>query len=271
MRWLVIVGFAVALLGRSPEVLGENRVPEEDQPQGGITVLVGNDGKIVFTNLASFSSPAPAVASAPAFTAPATRVPASSVVRTASRSPAVLDPLIDAISSLHGVDATLVRAVMEVESNFEPRAVSPKGAMGLMQPIQTTGQRFGVRDFFDPAQNIDGGVRYLRFLLEKFEGDLNLSLAAYNSGEGRVERLGRIPDIPETQNYVRKVRSAYSRMGGAPTARIQRAVERVPQQRPLMVASGTTANPPETPPVSKNRIFSGVDDRGVLRFSNVSP
>ena len=99
MRWLVIVGFTLALLGQSPEVRGENRVPEEDPPRGGITAFVGNNGKIVFTNLVSFSSPAPSVAPAPAVTAPAARVPAPSVVRTASRSPVELDPLIDSISA----------------------------------------------------------------------------------------------------------------------------------------------------------------------------
>ena len=101
----------------------------------------------------------------------------------------------------------LVRAVMKTESNFNRWAVSPKGALGLMQLIPATGRRYGVRDFFDPQQNIEGGVRYLKFLLEKFNGNLDLSLAAYNAGENLVERLGRIPPIPETTNYVRKIRA----------------------------------------------------------------
>src|SRR4030095_3375070 len=102
--------------------------------------------------------------------------------------------------------------------NYNRWAVSNKGALGLMQLIPSTGRRYGVRDFFDPQQNIDGGVRYLKFLLEKFNGDLDLSLAAYNAGENLVERLGRIPAIPETTDYVRKVRAIYKKKAAPVTA-----------------------------------------------------
>jgi soluble lytic murein transglycosylase-like protein len=123
--------------------------------------------------------------------------------------PATLGSLVDTISTNHGVDPALVRAVIKTESNFNRFAVSNKGALGLMQLIPSTGRRYGVRDFFDPQQNIDGGVRHLKFLLEKFNGNLDLSLAAYNAGENLVERLGRIPSIPETTQYVRKIRAIY--------------------------------------------------------------
>src|SRR5262249_15205816 len=125
--------------------------------------------------------------------------------------PASLRTLVETISTNHGVDPALVRAVMKTESNFNRWAVSSKGALGLMQLIPSTGRRYGVQDFFDPQQNIDGGVRYLKFLLEKFNGNLDLSLAAYNAGENLVERLGRIPAIPETASYVQKIRTVYKK------------------------------------------------------------
>src|SRR5262245_16395115 len=123
--------------------------------------------------------------------------------------PQPLRALVNTISSNHCVDPALVRAVIKTESNFNRWAVSNKGARGLMQLIPETGARYGVRDFFDPQQNVEGGVQYLKFLLEKFNGNLDLSLAAYNAGENLVERLGRIPPIAETTNYVRKVRANY--------------------------------------------------------------
>src|SRR5437879_13477227 len=110
---------------------------------------------------------------------------------------------------IEGGDRVLVREVTKTASNFNRWAVSKKGALGLMQLIPESGRRFGVRDFFDPQQNVDGGVRYLRFLLEKFNGNLDLSLAAYNAGENIVGKLGRILPIAETANYVRRVRAMY--------------------------------------------------------------
>jgi soluble lytic murein transglycosylase-like protein len=113
--------------------------------------------------------------------------------------------LVDGAASRHRVDPVLLVAMMRIESNFDPFAVSPKGACGLMQLIPATAERFGVADVFDPAQNIDGGARYLRWLLERFEGDTNLALAAYNAGENAVDRYGGVPPYRETRNYVRKV------------------------------------------------------------------
>jgi soluble lytic murein transglycosylase-like protein len=113
----------------------------------------------------------------------------------------------------HHVDPALVRAVIETESNWNPRAYSHKGAGGLMQLIPTTAQRFGANDVFNPQQNIDAGVKYLKTLLERYNGNLDLALAAYNAGEGAVDRAHGIPAYRETRNYVQKVQDAYFRPG----------------------------------------------------------
>ena len=110
----------------------------------------------------------------------------------------------------HGVDPLLVHAVVRAESDYDPNAVSPKGAAGLMQLMPETARRYGVTDRFDPATNLDGGVRYLRDLLGIFRGDVSLALAAYNAGEKSVLRAGgRIPDYRETTAYVHRVRLYY--------------------------------------------------------------
>ncbi|MHB8174175.1 MAG: lytic transglycosylase domain-containing protein [Nitrospirota bacterium] len=114
--------------------------------------------------------------------------------------------IINAKCEKYGVDPNLVRSIIKAESNFNPSAVSPKGALGLMQLMPSTAADMGVRKILDPAQNIDGGVKYLRYLLDCFRGDVELSVAAYNCGQGRVIRNGMcVPEIPETKNYVRKV------------------------------------------------------------------
>jgi Transglycosylase SLT domain len=113
----------------------------------------------------------------------------------------------------HRMDPALVRAVIETESNWNPRAYSHKGAGGLMQLIPTTAQRYGAYDVFDPQQNINAGVKHLKWLLERYNGNLDLALAAYNAGEGAVDRVHGIPAYRETRNYVQKVQNAYFRPG----------------------------------------------------------
>ena len=114
---------------------------------------------------------------------------------------------IAAAATLHGVEVALVRAIIQVESSFDHQAISSKGAQGLMQLMPDTARRMGVTNAFDPRQNIFGGVRYLRFLLDMFRGDVALAAAAYNAGENAVLRYGGIPPYKETRNYVEKVQS----------------------------------------------------------------
>jgi len=114
-------------------------------------------------------------------------------------------------ATLYQIPEQLVRAVIKVESDYDPRAVSVAGARGLMQLMPDTADRLQVRDIDDPRENIFGGVRFLRILANSFNGDLELTLAAYNAGEGEVMRAGGIPWIPETRDYVVKVTRFYRR------------------------------------------------------------
>jgi len=221
--------------------------PESSQ---GIKVAVVN-GKLVVTN----SAP-----NAPVVVSGSGVVLQAAIQNDDNEMPAHIQSLVDSISKTHGVDPRLVAAVMKVESNFNRWARSAKGALGLMQLVPATGRRFGVEDFFDPAQNIEGGVRYLKFLSEKFGADnIDLQLAAYNAGENVVERLGRVPQIPETVNYVRKIKTIYK-----------------PENGPGLVSASdetrTATSPALTPPGPPAPIYSNVDgERGVIRFSNIGP
>lgn len=224
----------------------EGPVTPASDPVSGLQVTA-TQGRIVVTNLA----PNPPLL--PAQPAAARQKPADPDM------PEYLQPLVDSISRTHGVDPKLVAAVMKVESNYNRFARSSKGALGLMQLIPETGRRFGVQDFFDPAQNIEGGVRYLKFLSDKFgEHNLDLLLAAYNAGENTVERLGRVPPIRETTDYVRKIKSIYK-----------------PENRAKVVSvpadTQTAAAPAPPPPKQPSIIYGSVDERGVTRFSNMGP
>lgn len=122
-----------------------------------------------------------------------------------ARNPEEFEPIINSCALEYGVNKSLVKAVIHAESGYNPTAVSPKGAQGLMQLMPKTAQGLKVANSFDPADNIRGGVRYLRFLLDTFKGDETLALAAYNSGLSRVAKFGGIPPYEETRNYVAKV------------------------------------------------------------------
>ncbi len=124
-----------------------------------------------------------------------------------------IDAAIDKSAAEHNVDPNLVRAVIKVESNFNPNAVSRKGAMGLMQLMPQTARQLNVTNPFDPEQNIDAGVRHLKKLMESYGGDVRLSLAAYNAGAGAVARSAGVPRIAETRAYVKRITQLYN--GGA--------------------------------------------------------
>jgi len=121
-----------------------------------------------------------------------------------------IDAAIDQAAARHNVDPSLVRSVVKVESNFNPNAVSSKGAMGLMQLMPSTARSLNVANPFDPAQNVDAGVRHLRKLLDSYGGNVPLSLAAYNAGSGAVARSAGVPHFRETQNYVRRITNLYN-------------------------------------------------------------
>jgi len=163
---------------------------------------------------------------------------------------ASIDGLIEAFAAEHSIDSALIRAVIRAESNFNHRAVSRKGAQGLMQLMPATIWRLSVGDAFDPHENIGAGARYLRQLLDQFQGDLTLALAAYNAGENAVLRYRGVPPYQETREYVRKVLSLYRRTRGEPS-RIQVA---------SAVSRAAESPPPPPPPGPSPPSVSGPAD-----------
>jgi soluble lytic murein transglycosylase-like protein len=141
--------------------------------------------------------------------------PASAFVGTAFTQKEI-SAAIDEAAARHNVDPNLVRAVIKVESNFNPNAVSRKGAMGLMQLMPQTARQLNVNNPFDPQQNVDAGVRHLKMLMESYGGDVNLSLAAYNAGAGAVARSAGVPHFAETQSYVKRITRLYGGTGAGP-------------------------------------------------------
>lgn len=131
----------------------------------------------------------------------------------AKKLPQAYTEIIKTACDRHGVDPALVHAIVKVESDFNPQAISRKGAMGLMQLMPQTALEMNVRNSFNPNENIDGGVKYLRYLIKQYSGNLSLALAAYNSGETAVNKWGTIPPYRETQDYVQKILGLYNGTG----------------------------------------------------------
>jgi len=164
------------------------------------------------------------------------------------------DPYIREAVAMHGVDEQLVRAVIQVESEFDARAVSRAGARGLMQIMPSTALRLGVADLFDPRQNILGGVKYLRLLLDMFQGDVSLAVAGYNAGEHAVQRHQGVPPYKETQGYVRKILTLLA--GGTPQP---------------AAAALTPPTAPKPAPAKPTLIYKWRDGHGRLFLSDTPP
>ena len=169
-------------------------------------------------------------------------------------TPATVAELIQAFATEHDVDPALIEAVIQVESNFNRKAVSRKGAQGLMQLMPSTIWRLSVGDAYDPHENIGAGVRYLRRLLDRFQGDLILALAAYNAGENAVLRYKGVPPYQETRDYVAKVLSLYQRRQG----------ERITNGA-IKVVAQVAAAPPPPPSLYK------AEASGTILYSNIPP
>lgn len=142
-----------------------------------------------------------------------TPLPAQPVVKAPYRE------LVEAAAERYKVDADLITSVIAVESNFDPKALSPKNARGLMQLLPETAERLGVQNIYDPKENIEAGTRYLRELLQRYNNDLALALAAYNAGPERVQQYGRVPPFAETLSYVRRVKRTYEKSKSKPSAK----------------------------------------------------
>ncbi len=152
-----------------------------------------------------------------------------------------LKDMVNRIAVREGVETPLVHSVIRAESNYNPDAVSPKGAMGIMQLIPATAKRFGVSDAFDPEENIQGGVRYLKFLLDYYEGDYSKAIAAYNAGEAAVDKYHGIPPFAETQNYVVQVAKNLEAARQTPESVATKAVSNIEGEtyRPIQTSVGS--------------------------------
>ncbi|HEX8186854.1 MAG TPA: transglycosylase SLT domain-containing protein [Pyrinomonadaceae bacterium] len=202
----------------------------------------------------------PAAESAPRpSAAPAVPMAAGTALEGFSTGDARVDGFIVDSSNRHGVDPLLIYSIMHRESSFKRFALSNKGARGFMQLMPATAARLGVRDIFDPQQNIEGGVKYVRILLNMFDGDVRLALAGYNAGEGAVLKYGRsVPPYRETQEYVRRISERYALLRDPSTARLAPRVSRT------QIAKLKAAEPP--PLVYETQVFAVRTPEGKLRL-----
>lgn len=185
-----------------------------NQPDTRITSVVRTDvrtGKLVRTMVVT-SQPAPASAAA------------------LEARHSAMAPTVERIATEHSLPPELIHSVIKVESNYNPFAISPKGALGMMQLIPSTARRFGVSDVFNPVDNIQGGARYLKYLLDLYHGNYPLALAAYNAGEDAVARYGGVPPFPETQKYVVQVGKRFEDARKAAAAAKPKETEATPVQ-----------------------------------------
>jgi soluble lytic murein transglycosylase-like protein len=203
---LAAAGWALATPEAAPKP-PEVQTPKQPEVQSSVADSLTRQRASLLKQVAAVSGKAPTPA-ASFFMVPWVESPLPFNVPPCDPLPAgQLDKLIDQSSQQEGVKADLIRAVISEESGARPCAVSSKGAQGIMQLMPATSDQLGVRDPFDPRQNIEAGTRLLKQLLVKYNNNVGLALAAYNAGEGRVDRAGGVPPIPETINYVNDIQS----------------------------------------------------------------
>jgi soluble lytic murein transglycosylase-like protein len=183
----------------------------------------------VLTAYTNYAAPLTSVVQADPHSGKLVRVMRAGASAHKSQEPASIgeaksDPGISAtveqVAAEHELPAELIRSVIQAESNYNPFAISPKGALGMMQLIPETARRFGVSDAFDPVENIQGGAKYLKYLLDLYHGDYRLALAAYNAGEGAVAKHGGVPPYTETRKYVENVQKQLASAPKNPTAKL---------------------------------------------------
>ena len=186
----------------------------------------------------------------------APRVVSPVVVATETKAPPAtgIDEAIEQIAAQVSLPSQVIHSVIKDESNYDPFAISPRGAQGLMQLIPSTARRFGVSNVFNPAENIQGGSKYLKYLLNLFEGNYALALAAYNAGEAAVARYGSVPPFPETRNYLILV------------ARQLQEAKKAEAAKQKAVAAGQTRPDAETKPAGPNHIQEVVEADGSVRY-----
>jgi len=214
-------------------------------PQDHIARTTGSDGQAVYVNAGDSVDADPSLASS-----------------ELGRAPADLKQLASRTARVFQVDPELVDAVIQVESGYHIRARSPKGALGLMQLLPATASRYGVKDAFDPADNLRGGVSYLGHLLRRFQGDVRLSLAAYNAGEKAVVGQSGVPPFAETRDYVRKIAALYPAPSSTPGSGQPGDAEPAPAARPAGAPAQHEDNAAARAP-----IYRYVDREGVIHFA----
>jgi hypothetical protein len=224
MRNCFRLGFAA---GAAALALGAAGMPDQPHRTTSVVRTDSRSGKLVRSTIVS-SRPvasqvvAPIVveAYAPEAEASAQKPPAGPVHN--------IDEAVERIAAQHQLPPQLIHSVIQVESNYNPNAISSAGALGLMQLIPSTARRFGVSNVFNPVENIQGGARYLRYLLDLYKGNYPLALAAYNAGEGAVARYGGVPPYRETQNYLVSVRKRLEDAKKVQAARVREEKEKKP-------------------------------------------
>ncbi len=236
--------YVFLLVGLLPASLALPAPPPGSAAAGHIVQIVDDQGRRIYINVPQGDS---------AFVARST---------LPGRDPRLASLVLEA-ADRHQMDPDLIHAVIRAESGYDPRAVSPKGAMGLMQLIPATARRFGVQDPFDPKQNIEGGTSYLKYLLQLFGGDVSLSLAAYNAGENSVMREGGVPPFLETQEYVRRVRWLYGRSSASNAGEAAGRANAAFAAPASKQAKGTTTAPTMQPTAP---VYTYVDAKGIMRI-----